>query len=37
MPVLSSSIPYLVRIELSKPGYVDALMDYFVGGFPISE
>lgn len=37
MPVLNNSIPYLMRMEFSKNGYESAQMDYFVGGFPISD
>jgi hypothetical protein len=37
MPLLNNSIPYLMRIELAKTGYQDSLLDYFVGGFPVTD
>ena len=34
MTVLNQSIPYTMRIEAEKTGYVATSLDYFVGGIP---
>ncbi len=34
MPLLFNNIPYLIKLEASRPSYETISTDYFVGGFP---
>ena len=36
MTVLNGTIPYMMRVSGTKPGFNPLSIDYFVGGYPIS-
>ena len=37
MTILNTSIPYTMRLDANKTGFDRIVVDYFVGGYPISD
>jgi hypothetical protein len=37
MTMLNQSIPYTMKIEATKTGYQPIIVDFFVGGYPITD